>query len=83
MYHSSSMLFADYYSYIGCQERVSQAYRDIDHWTRMSFLKAARISKFSCDRSIQHYDPNIWQTDPVAIELEEYIQASVGLKVER
>lgn len=25
----------------------------------------------------------IWQTDPIAIELEEYIQASAGLKVER
>jgi starch phosphorylase len=54
------MLFADYQSYIDCQDHVSQAYRDGEHWTRMSILNVARMGRFSSDRSIQEYCRNIW-----------------------
>jgi len=63
------MLFADYQSYIDCQDRVSAAYRDRDHWTRMSILNVARIGKFSSDRAIRDYCADIWKTWPVKIEL--------------
>src|SRR4030095_6319756 len=32
------LLFADYQSYIDCQQRVSEAYRDQENWTHMSIL---------------------------------------------
>jgi starch phosphorylase len=83
MYDDPFMLFADYQSYIECQERVSQAYRDRDNWTRMSILNTARTGLFSSDRSIRDYCQNIWNTDPVTIELQEYVQATAGLKLER
>jgi len=54
------MLFADYQSYIDCQDRVSSAYRDKEHWTEMSVLNVARMGKFSSDRSIREYCENIW-----------------------
>jgi starch phosphorylase len=63
------MLFADYQSYIDCQDSVGAAFRDPDHWTRMSILNVARIGKFSSDRSIRDYCADIWKTWPVKIEL--------------
>jgi glycogen phosphorylase len=63
------MLLADYQSFIDCQDSVSRAYRDSDHWTRMSILNVARIGKFSSDRSIRDYCADIWKTWPVKIEV--------------
>jgi starch phosphorylase len=63
------MLLADYQSYIDCQDQVAQAYKDRDHWTKMSILNVARIGKFSSDRSIREYCADIWKTWPVKIEV--------------
>ena len=78
LYGDPYMLLADYQSYIDCQEQVSQAYRDQDHWTRMSILNVARMGKFSSDRSIRDYCEDIWKVQPVAIELQEYVQEQAG-----
>jgi starch phosphorylase len=59
------MLLADYQSFIDAQDRVSEAYRDQEAWTRMSILNVARIGKFSSDRSIRDYCDDIWKTWPV------------------
>jgi starch phosphorylase len=63
------MLFADYQSYVDCQDQVDAAYRDHDRWTRMSILNVARIGKFSSDRAIRDYCADIWKTWPVKIEI--------------
>ncbi|MGC2583005.1 MAG: glycogen/starch/alpha-glucan phosphorylase, partial [Acidobacteriaceae bacterium] len=63
------MLLADYASYIDCQDRVSAAYRDPEHWTRMSILNVARSGKFSSDRAIRDYCSDIWKTWPVKIHV--------------
>jgi starch phosphorylase len=60
------LLFADYQSYIDCQQRVSEAYRDQENWTRMSILNCARVGRFSSDRSIREYCRNIWHVKPIA-----------------
>jgi starch phosphorylase len=65
------MLFADYQSYVNCQELVSQAYKDRDNWTRMSILNMARMGKFSSDRAIQEYCGEIWSAKPVKVEMEQ------------
>lgn len=75
------LLFADYQSYMDCQEKVSQAYKDPEHWTRMSILNTARMGKFSSDRSIREYCENIWTTQPVSIEMKDYVQADAALNV--
>jgi starch phosphorylase len=66
------MLFADYQSYVNCQEQVSQAFKERDNWMRMSLLNTARMGKFSSDRAIREYCNQIWNAKPVKIELKEY-----------
>jgi starch phosphorylase len=63
------MLLADYPLYMAGQERVSQAWRDAEQWTRMSILNVARMGMFSSDRAIREYCADIWHVDPVPIEL--------------
>jgi starch phosphorylase len=57
------MLFADFQAYLDCQARVSEAYLDVDRWSRMSILNSARSGKFSSDRSIRDYSRLIWHVD--------------------
>ena len=59
------MLLADYESYIDCQARVDEAYRDESDWTRKSILNTARVGHFSSDRSIREYC-RIWQVTPLS-----------------
>lgn len=75
------LLFADYQSYLDCQEQVSQAYRNQENWTRMSILNTARMGFFSSDRTIRDYCQDIWNVEPVKIDLKEYSQEAAGLKV--
>ncbi|MGC2619033.1 MAG: glycogen/starch/alpha-glucan phosphorylase [Acidobacteriaceae bacterium] len=63
------MLLADYQAYVDCQEQVSAAWQDEEHWTRMSILNVARCAKFSSDRAIRDYCADIWKTWPVRIQL--------------
>ena len=70
--HDQYFLLADYQSYIDCQEQVSLAYRDQEHWTRMSILNTARMGKFSSDRSIRDYCEEIWHVQPVQVDLDKH-----------
>ena len=65
------LLFADYQSYVNCQELVSQAYKDGDNWTRMSILNMSRMGKFSSDRAIREYCEEIWGAKPVKLEMKQ------------
>jgi glycogen phosphorylase len=65
------MLLADYQSYIDCQDAVSTAYRDQEHWVKMSILNTARMGKFSSDRSIREYCADIWHVKSVSIDLKQ------------
>jgi starch phosphorylase len=63
------LLFADYQSYLDAQAAVDRAYRDVEHWTRMSILNVARIGKFSSDRAIREYCDKIWQVQAMPVEM--------------
>jgi starch phosphorylase len=64
------LVLADYADYIACQERIETAWRDTEHWTRMSILNTARGAKFSSDRAVREYSDTIWSTKPVRIALD-------------
>jgi glycogen phosphorylase len=68
LHRDEYMVLEDYQSYIDCQERVSDAFRDEKRWTVMSILNTARMGKFSSDRSIREYCDKIWKVKPAAFD---------------
>ena len=65
--HDPWMTIADFRSYIDAQKRVDIAWRDQEHWTRMSILNTAASGKFSTDRTISDYNREIWKLTPVDV----------------
>jgi starch phosphorylase len=78
MYQDPYLLFADFQSYIECQDRVAAVYRDTDRWTRMSILNTARSGKFSSDRTIREYCRDIWHVKSVPIHLLTHEEAGIA-----
>jgi starch phosphorylase len=68
-YHDPYLVLADFRAYADCQQRVSQAYRDLDGWTTKSILNTARSGYFSSDRTIREYCGDIWNVAPVSVPL--------------
>jgi len=69
LYNDQYMLMADFAAYADCQDKVAQAYKDQDKWTKMSILNSARMAKFSSDRTIREYCKEIWDVYAVNIEI--------------
>ena len=61
------LVLADYQAYVDCQDAGERAWRDPEAWTRMSILNAARMGKFSSDRSIREYCELVWKVKPVSV----------------
>jgi starch phosphorylase len=79
MQNDEYLLFADFQSYLDCQDRVDETYRDKNQWTKMSILNVARMGKFSSDRSIREYCQEIWRVDPVQVDIQDYNQCKAML----
>jgi len=71
-YQDTYMLLADYQSYVDCQDRVANVYRDQAKWTEMSILNVARSGKFSSDRTIREYCRDIWKVEPIQVKIPDY-----------
>jgi starch phosphorylase len=67
LYEDQYLLLADYQAYIDRSEEAAAAYTDVERWTRMSILNAARCGFFSSDRSMQQYCADIWRVEPVPV----------------
>lgn len=57
-------LFADYESYMKCQDRVNEAYNNQSKWAEMAIHNIASSGKFSSDRTISEYAREIWGVEP-------------------
>ena len=59
------MTAADFTSFVAAQRRVASSYQDRELWTRMSIFNTAASGRFSSDRTINEYNDEIWQLQPV------------------
>ncbi len=64
------MTAADFRSFVDAQGRVDDAYKDVEHWTRMSILNTASSGRFSTDRTMHDYNDDIWKLDPIRLNLK-------------
>jgi len=65
------MVLADFRSYIECQKKIEQIYRnDQKLWTQMAIKNVANMGYFSSDRTINEYARDIWKVKPVPVELD-------------
>ncbi|MFW8599919.1 glycogen/starch/alpha-glucan phosphorylase [Desulfobacterota bacterium M19] len=70
-FNDEYMLFADFQSYIDCQQKVDAAYADKEEWLKKSIKTVARMARFSSDRSIGEYCDRIWRIKPVEVVIPE------------
>ncbi|XP_016151126.1 glycogen phosphorylase, liver form-like isoform X2 [Sinocyclocheilus grahami] len=68
-HHDRFKVFADYESYVECQERVSALYKDQREWTRVVIKNIAASGKFSSDRTIKEYATEIWGVEPTDLKI--------------
>jgi starch phosphorylase len=61
--HDTYLLFADYQSYVDCQDQVAATFLDQEKWSKMSIYNAVRMGRFSSDRAIEEYCRNIWRAN--------------------
>lgn len=60
-------VLADYRSYVDCQEKVDELYRNPEEWTSKAMYNIANMGYFSSDRTIEEYAKKIWHIDPVRL----------------
>ncbi|XP_050406092.1 glycogen phosphorylase, muscle form [Patella vulgata] len=62
-------LLADFESYVECQDKVSELFKDQMAWAKKCLYNIAASGKFSSDRTIGDYARDIWGVEPTNIKL--------------
>ncbi|TRY60471.1 hypothetical protein DNTS_028907 [Danionella cerebrum] len=69
IHHDRFKVFADYESYLICQDQVSELYKNPKEWTRKVIKNIAASGKFSSDRTIAEYAREIWGVEPSDVKI--------------
>jgi len=57
-------VLADFDPYFSAQREAARLFKDKAEWTRRSILNAARMGRFSSDRTVAEYSEKIWGIEP-------------------
>ncbi|MBN2268515.1 MAG: glycogen/starch/alpha-glucan phosphorylase [Acholeplasmataceae bacterium] len=55
------LVMKDFASYLEAHEKANEAYKDRQHWLKMSIANIANSGYFTSDRTIQQYNEDIWK----------------------
>ena len=55
------LVIKDFNSYVVAHEKANEAYKDRNHWLKMSIINIANSGYFSSDRTINQYNEDIWK----------------------
>ena len=62
-------ILADFRSYLDASQRVDDLWQDPSAWAKKAILNIARVGKFSSDRAIEEYAREIWDVQPLILQL--------------
>ncbi len=65
--HDRFFVCADFDEYVEAQNEAGRTWQDQEAWTSRSILNAARMGRFSSDRTISQYAREIWNVEAVPI----------------
>lgn len=68
-HHDTYMLCADFESYIKCQAKVDELFKNPAEWAKKAVYNIAASGKFSSDRTIAQYAREIWGVEPSDLKL--------------
>lgn len=64
------LTMADFDAFLEASAEVDALYKDKDAWVKRAIINTARIGKFSSDRAIMEYARDIWNIQPLQLDLE-------------
>ncbi|KAJ1348130.1 hypothetical protein KIN20_003359 [Parelaphostrongylus tenuis] len=79
-HHDRFLVCADFDAYVACQDKVAEAYRDQQKWSRMALMNIASTGKFSTDRTIAEYAREIWGIEPGELSLPPPYETADGVE---
>jgi len=67
--HDPYLVLADYRAYADAHRRVASVWAEPARWSAMAVRNVAGMGWFSSDRTIREYAGEIWQAEPVRVEM--------------
>ncbi|MFZ4100266.1 MAG: glycogen/starch/alpha-glucan phosphorylase, partial [Chlamydiia bacterium] len=71
-------VLGDFAAYVDAQKRVEAIFQDPLQWHRMALMNIAGTGSFSIDRTIQDYNREVWQLQPVPIDPKILEEVTTG-----
>lgn len=62
-------ILADFASFMEVSDKIDELYKKPHEWAKKAIINIARMGKFSADRAIREYAEEIWDIEPILLDL--------------
>ncbi|MGC9362058.1 MAG: glycogen/starch/alpha-glucan phosphorylase [Candidatus Syntrophosphaera sp.] len=62
-------IMADFASFMEVSDKIDELYKQPQAWAKKAIINIARMGKFSADRAIREYAEEIWDIEPILLDL--------------